>query len=164
MNWFNGVTLSLALTLSLGSLKFMYEYGVEVGTTKSDQIIEAYKEKINSLQDKIKKNQENIKVQVVTEYKDKVKVIVKKEKEYVYQATNDVPAQYTLSSGWVYLHDISATGGDYNSSFGTISSPSGIEDNQALRVIVENYGICRQNAQQLKSLQEFILKSSEVKN
>ena len=163
MNWFNGATLSLVLTLSLGSLKFMYDYGVEVGVAKGDMAIDAYKENINSLQDKIKKNQENIKVQVVTEYKDKIKVVVKKEKEYVYRATNDVPAEFNLSNGWVYLHDVAATGSDYNSSFGTISSSSGIKDNQALATVVENYGICRQNAQQLKSLQEYILKSSEIK-
>jgi hypothetical protein len=118
--------------------------------------IDAYREKINNLQNKIAKDQENVKIQVVTEYKDKIKTIIKKEKEYVYQATNDVPAQYTLSSGWVYLHDIAATGGDANSTLSANDSSSGVKDDTAVATIVQNYSICRQNSEQLKSLQTWL--------
>lgn len=159
MNWFNKASLSLSLILFLGSLKFMYDYGLEVGTSKSNMAIDAYREKINSLQDKIKKEEENVKIQVVTEYKDKIKTIVKKEKEYVYLANTSVPAEFNLSNGWVYLHDVAATGGDANSSFSSDGSSSGIKDNIALETIVENYAICRQNAEQLISLQKYISKT-----
>jgi len=162
MNWFNRATLSIALTISLASLKFMYNYGVEVGSTKSEMAIQAYIEKINSLQSDLKKKQKQVEVQVVTEYKTKIKTIVKKEKEYVYQATNDVPAQFNMSNGWVYLHDSAATGSDSDTTLSSDGSSSGIKDNQALGIIVENYSICRQNAEQLRALQEFISKT-EIK-
>jgi hypothetical protein len=159
----NKATLTLALTLSIISLKLSYNYGFHEGSKQSEEAINAYIEKIKSLEIDLEKKQKEVEIQVVTEYKDKIKTIVKKEKEYVYLANTSVPAEFNLSNGWVYLHDVAATGSDYNSSFGTISSSSGIKDNQALATVVENYGICRQNAQQLKSLQEYILKSSEIK-
>jgi phosphomannomutase len=156
MKWFNRKLLSVALAVSLGSLKFMYDYGVEVGKHQADQQIEAYLEKINSLQERLKKAQKNVNVQVVTQYVDRIKTIVKKEKEYVHEATNDVPSEFTVSVGWVYLHDIAATGGDADPTLSSNGSSSGIKDNIALATIVENYEICEQNSEQLKELQKWL--------
>lgn len=97
----------------------------------------------------------DVKTVVVTEYVDKIKVI--KEKEYVYRdKIVTVPSKCELSSGWVYLHDSVATGSDADTTRTTDDTSSGIKDTEALGVITENYGICKQNAEQLNSLQKWI--------
>jgi hypothetical protein len=108
------------------------------------------------LQAKLDASLSEVKVEVLTKYFDRVKVV--KEKEYVYieQAASVVPNQFQLSSGWVYLHDTVATGSDADPTRSADGTPSGIEDNQALGIITENYGICKQNAEQLESLQEWV--------
>lgn len=105
-----------------------------------------------------KKNQE-ISNKVVTEYVDRTNTI--REKEYVYRdvAQNTVPSQSVMSNGWVYTHDISATSGDADASRASDASPSGITDTTALVGIIGNYSRCQQNAQQLISLQQWILEN-----
>lgn len=96
-----------------------------------------------------------VKVEVVTEYVDRVKVV--KEKEYVYRdKIVTVPSKCELSDGWVRLHDASARGDDAGTTDFTDETPSGIRDTQALGTVIENYSICHQNAEQLKSLQQWI--------
>lgn len=97
-----------------------------------------------------------VKEVIVTKYVDRVKVI--KEKEYVYrdQAINVVPTKCELSSGWVWLHDASARGESADATRSADATPSGIKDTEALAVVTENYSIANLNAEQLKSLQEWV--------
>ena len=96
-----------------------------------------------------------VKVEVVTEYVDRVKVV--KEKEYVYRdKIVTVPSKCELSDGWVRLHDTSARGDDAGTTDFTDETPSGIRDTQALGTVIENYSICHQNAEQLKALQNWV--------
>lgn len=96
-----------------------------------------------------------VKVEVVTEYVDRVKVV--KEKEYVYRdKIVTVPSKCELSDGWVRLHDASARGSDAGTTDFTDETPSGIRDTQALGTVIENYSICHQNAEQLKALQAWV--------
>jgi len=149
---------SLAVSALIAAVRISYQLGIEEGKSQESVRIEAYLDKIHSLQIDLEKERNNIKTKVVNEYVDKIKTIVKKEKEYVYQAINDVPAQCNLSTGWIMLHNAAAEGSDIDSTITANGSPSGIEDNSALAAVVSNYSICRENAQQLISLQEFIIK------
>jgi hypothetical protein len=105
-----------------------------------------------------KKNTE-ISTQVVTEYVDRVNTI--REKEYVYRdiVKESVPAQYDMSNGWVYTHDLSATSGDADPARASDASPSGIKDNTTLLTIISNYATCQSNAEQLKQLQQWIIQN-----
>ena len=100
-----------------------------------------------------------ISTQVVTEYVDRVNTI--REKEYVYRdiVKDSVPAQYDLSNGWVYTHDLSATSGDADPARASDASPSGIKDNTTLLTIISNYATCQSNAEQLKQLQQWIIQN-----
>jgi len=104
----------------------------------------------------------NVKERIVTVYVDKIKIV--KEKEYVYrdQATNVVPSQYELSNGWVSLHDSSARGVDADATSSADGTPSGVKDNQALATVVENYGSCQANAEQLTSLQQYVREAKKA--
>ena len=108
-----------------------------------------------------KKNTE-ISTQVVTEYVDRVNTI--REKEYVYRdiVKESVPAQYDMSNGWVYTHDLSATSGDADPARASDASPSGIKDNTTLLTIISNYATCQSNAEQLKQLQQWIIQNKEA--
>ena len=94
---------------------------------------------------------------VVTEYVDRVNTI--REKEYVYldRVKNNVPSQFTMSNGWVYTHDASATSGDADATRSSDASPSTVKDTDALIGIIRNYAICQSNAVQLIELQRWII-------
>ena len=112
------------------------------------------------LQIKLKNEENNVKEKIVTEYVDKIQTVREKQYVYVQKAQDVVPAQHDLSSGWVYLHDhaASAESGDADNTRASDATSSGIKDNQALSTVVENYGICQQNTEQLKALQDYITK------
>ncbi|CAB4124280.1 hypothetical protein UFOVP49_118 [uncultured Caudovirales phage] len=136
----------------------VFGYGYIKGSHKADVELAAYASKFQALKIALDEEKANIKEKIVTEYVDRIEVV--KEKEYVYRekAKTSVPAQYTLSNGWVYLHDVSATGGNADDARTSDATASDVKDNQALGVVVENYSLCRQNAEQLISLQDYITK------
>jgi hypothetical protein len=98
---------------------------------------------------------------VVTKYVEKVKTIKQKEYVYVDNAQKFVPSIHNMSTGWVYLHDVSAQNGDAESSKSSDGTSSGVKDNQAIGTIVQNYSICRQNAEQLIQLQQWIIENQQ---
>lgn len=104
----------------------------------------------------------NVKERIITKYVDRVKVI--KQKEYIYreQATNNVPDRTELSNGWVYLHDSAAGNTDADSTRSADATGSGIEANQALATVTDNYAICHANAEQLTALQEYVREVQRV--
>lgn len=114
------------------------------------------------LQTKLTEEIANVKERVITKYVDRVRVI--KEKQYVYRdkATNAVPAQYELSNGWVHLHDAAATNTDADSTRSADGTTSGVKDNQALAIVADNYAACHANAEQLKSLQDYVREVQRV--
>lgn len=126
-----------------------------------DAANKAQKQVIESLTKAIKLEQQlsDVKATVVTEYVDRIKVVKEKETIYANAATTDVPSQFNVSNGWVYLHDTAATAGDADRARASDATTSDIKDNQALATIVTNYSVCLQNAQQLTSLQKWITDS-----
>lgn len=114
------------------------------------------------LQSKLTAEISNVKERVITKYVDRVKVI--KQKEYIYreQATNNVPDRTELSNGWVYLHDTAARGEDADSTRSSDATGSGVEANQALAVVTDNYAACKANAEQLTSLQQYVREVQQI--
>jgi hypothetical protein len=101
--------------------------------------------------------EENIKISdnVVTEYIDRTNTI--HEKEVIYrQAAGGLQPQHDLSNGWVHLHDAAARLVNPDMQLASDRSPSGIMDNSALAVVMSNYAVCKQNSEQLESLQKWI--------
>ena len=131
-------------------------YGYMKGSAKADLQITNLVAERNQLAVDLERRNTDISNTVVTEYVDRVNVIT--EKEYVYRdlAQNTVPSQYVMSNGWVYTHDISATGGDADPTRASDESPSGIKDNTTLVTIAANYATCERNAEQLIQLQRWI--------
>ena len=150
----------LALVFIVGGT---FAAGYKKGTEAGEVMIQKAANEAEQLKIELEKEQNNIKEKVVTEYVDKVKIV--KEKEYVLQqaATNNVPSQYNLSNGWVYIHDhaTSTQGGVPDPAATADATPSDVKDNQALLTILTNYSVCLQNAQQLIGLQNWVLETEK---
>ena len=144
--------LGLGLIL-VGVFTFGYMKGNAYAEAELQRFAAESSKKVAELE---KKNSE-ISGKVVTEYVDRTNTI--REKEYVYRdvAQKSVPSQSVLSNGWVFTHDASATNGDADATRSSDASPSGIKDNEALLTIISNYSRCQQNAQQLISLQKWVV-------
>lgn len=150
------ISVALVTALVVGPFWYGHTKGYDKAETKYKGQIEQLVTDATLLQSKLDAEIANIKVEIVTEYVDRVRTV--KEKEYVYikQAADVVPNQCELSDGWVYLHDASARGYDADTTRSSDDSPSGVEDNQALGRVVENYSTCEENRQQLIALQQFV--------
>lgn len=145
----------LAAAVSTGT----FFYGLHLGNQKSDAAIakfEAVKDKItnNAQQGSAKATDK-----VVTEYVDRVKRV--HDKEYVYNST-DVPSQYNLSQGWIYLHDQAAKGDDANKLLAMSPTPSLFKDSQIIKTVTHNYSTCHETEEQLKSLQSWITEQQKA--
>ena len=153
---FSVIPIQYKLLAILLLLVGVFGYGYMKGSHKADVELTAFANRAQAMQIALNTERANIKEKIVTQYVDRIEVV--KEKEYVYRekAKTVVPAQYTLSNGWVYLHDVSATGGNADDARTSDATASEIKENQALGVVVENYSICQQNAQQLVALQDYI--------
>lgn len=146
--------LALALMVS-GAFAAGYKKGTDAG----EVMVQQAANEAEQLKIELEKEQANIKERVVTEYQDRIVKV--KEREVVYQnaAENTVPGQFTLSNGWVYLHDTSVLGNELNPDLASDDTESTVRDNQALGTVLSNYSICLQNAQQLVSLQSWIIET-----
>jgi len=134
----------------------VFVFGYMKGSAYAEAELQRFAAKSQKQVAEMEKKNAEISNTVVTEYVDRVNTI--REKEYVYldRAKNNVPSQSTLSNGWVFTHDASATGSDADAALSSDASPSGIKDNEALFTIINNYNRCMQNSQQLISLQQWI--------
>lgn len=164
MNFFNVIPLPYkifaAVMLFFIVITSSIVYGYNKAENKYIAIIATYKSETELLQTKLNAALADVKVKVVTEYVDRIQTV--KEKEYVYRdKIINVPSKCELSSGWVHLHDASATGGDADPSRVSDETPSGVRDTEALDTVVGNYSICQQNAEQLKALQKWVLEAQK---
>ena len=133
--------------------------GYQKGTAQGEVMIQQAANEAEQLKIELEKEQQNIKERVVTEYVDKIKVVTQKETIYRDAAEKSVPGKFNLTNGWVYLHDTSVQGNELNPDMASDDTDSVIKDNQALGTVLSNYSICLQNAQQLVSLQSWILET-----
>ena len=142
----------------------VYQGGYKKGLAESEITIANYEKEVVKLEAKLQKKQIVTDVKIVTEYKDKVRVIKEKEIQYVDRATNDVVSVGTLSAGWVYVHDAAARGVYAETALSSDGTPSSIEDTEALAVVTENYSLCRMDQERLSKLQEWVTETHTAVN
>lgn len=107
-------------------------------------------------------------IEVVTKYVDRVSVVTEKADEIVREipiyVTKEADKHCTITDGWVFNHDRSAA---LSSSSPTRvpkapvnpnAATTGIELSDAAATITKNYEQCSKVMEQLKSLQEWVLK------
>ena len=107
-------------------------------------------------------------IQIVTEYVDRVKVIEKEK--IVYQTKIDevlnekIIANYPIPNGFIRLHNSAAEGTIPGGPRNSDEEPSSIKINQVTDVVVDNYLMCRENTEQLLSLQAWIREQEKLFN
>ena len=153
---FGMIPLPYKLLAGAALILGVFVFGYMKGSAYAEAELQRFAAKNATLTADMEKKNSEISTQVVTQYVDRVNTI--REKEYVYRdvAKTVVPSQSVLSNGWVFTHDISATGSDADATRSSDASPSGIKDNEALFTIIGNYSTCMQNAEQLRNLQQWI--------
>ena len=111
----------------------------------------------------LKKEQAMVREVVKVEYVDRVTKIKEKETKIIEAASEAVPGQYDLSNGWVHAHNAAASPAiDLDMNLAADNTSSFVRDNVALQTVVENYSICLQNAQQLSSLQKYLIEVNKT--
>jgi len=154
----------IPLPYKLLALAFMligaFGYGYVKGSARAEAEIARFANEAKDLEIKLKNEENNIKEKIVTEYVDKIQTVKEKQYVYVKQAQEVVPAQFNMSNGWVYFHDYvaSSQGGNADPTRLADATSSDVKDNQALATVVDNYGTCKQNSEQLIALQDYIKK------
>jgi len=145
------IKIGVAAIALVGAAGFGYMKGSEKSTIALANYKANAEEQISDLKDEIIRISDNVTVQ----YVDRTNTII--EKQTIYRdAVAQVAPQYDLSNGWIHLHDAAARLANPNMELAADSSPSGVMDTTALAVVMNNYGICRQNADQLKALQGWV--------
>lgn len=131
-------------------------YGYMKGSAHAEVELANYRAAAEQQISELKTQNAQISDNVVTEYVDRTNTI--REKEVIYrEATGRMEPQYDLSNGWIHLHDTAAKLANPDMALASDKSPSGVMDNAALAVVISNYAVCRQNAEQLASLQKWII-------
>jgi hypothetical protein len=145
----------LAVVLLVGGA---FGAGYKKGIAQGEVEIQRAANEAEELSIALKKEQAMIREVVKVEFVDRVTKIKEKETKIVEAAANAVPGQYDLSNGWIHTHNASASPTlELDMNLAADPSSSFVRDNQALQTIAENYSICLQNAQQLSSLQKYII-------
>lgn len=115
-----------------------------------------------------KREAESAKVttQVVTKYIDRV-TVVKETSDATVKAipkliSQDADAKCDVPNGFVMLHDSAAKGEVPDTSGSSNEAASGVKISEVGQTVTENYGTCHQNAEQLKSLQEWIKSQQKI--
>lgn len=107
-------------------------------------------------------------VKVITKYVTKIVEVEKHGQEIqsqipTYVTSND-NARCVINTGFVRIHN-SAAGEEIPDTSGvTNETPSGVALSTVASTVAGNYTSCRANAEQLKSLQEWVLKQEKVMN
>lgn len=160
MNLFAAVPLPYRL-LALALLAVaLVGFGWIKGAAHATEALEAAAVKQSLTAARIRNRQAEATAQVVTQYVDRVKVvreagatIVKEVPVYV---TQDADADCRINRGFVRLHDAAAAGRIPEPAGNSDAAPAGIALSAAASTVADNYGRCRENAEQLIALQEWV--------
>ena len=131
-------------------------YGYNKGSARADVVIAQYNAAKAALANSIQEVQIKVVDRIITQYVDKVRVIHDNGVHNEQIATDVVPDKQQLSNGWVRTHDASAAGRNADATSSADATPSGVEANQALGTVVNNYSSCQETRQQLISLQDWV--------
>jgi hypothetical protein len=150
-----------AVLIVIGAFVFGYMKGMRVGEDKIKLFQAEAKAKYEKLQHDLEVAKNTVNTKIVTEYVDKIIYITKWRTKNV-EIIKEVPSNCELSSGWVHVHDASASGTDADRTSAADGTSSGIKDTEALETVVDNYGACAANTEKLKSWQKWYTEQQTV--
>jgi hypothetical protein len=114
----------------------------------------------------VKARQAEATAKVVTEYVDRIKVVREKGDTITKEVPVYVPVQADaacrINRGFVRLHDAAATNELPEPATDVDAPAPGIALSTVAATVADNYRICHENAEQLKALQQWIMRMEDV--
>jgi len=110
----------------------------------------------------LKQKESEVTTKVITKYIDRVTVVKEINNEITKYVTNEVDSKCQLPNSFSVLHDAAAKNELPNPTGAVDAKASEVKLSKATSTIIANYGICYQNAEQLKSLQEWVLEQRRL--
>jgi hypothetical protein len=110
----------------------------------------------------LKQKEAEVSTKVVTKYIDKITVVKEKNNEIAKYINKDADAKCELPISFGVLHDAAAKNELPDSTRATDARASDVKLSEATSTIVNNYGACNQNTEQLKALQEWIREQQKL--
>lgn len=150
-----------AIMIVLGAFIFGYMKGIAVGNQKIKLFEAKATAQYQELRAAYEKAKNNVNEKVVKEYVDRIIYVTKWRTKNV-EVIKHVKDTCELSNGWVHVHDSSAAGRDADSSVAADDTSSGIEATEVLETVVDNYGACAANAEQVKAWQKWYTEQQAV--
>lgn len=146
----------LVLGIVIAFLSAIFTVGYIKGSAKGNEKILKLERDSQKISADYEKKLSEKKVEIVTQYVDRVITVKQKEKEYVHLATDVVANdELKIPSGWVKVLDGSAT--NKNVSVEEASNPTPFESKEkVLPVVVGNYSLYHQCRANLTALQNLI--------
>lgn len=132
-----------------------YWKGRQDGWDKRDEIAATEAREAQRLYERTAAVRARITREIGTAYRDKVRVIVQ-DREVIREIK--VPDRCELSVEWVRLHDTAA---GFPDAAGRVDGTA--EAASAIETVSDNYLACRENAERLKSLQEWITRQARTR-
>ena len=111
---------------------------------------------------KLKQQEAEVTTKVVTKYIDKITVVKETNNEIAKYINQDADAKCQLPVSFSVLHDAAAKNELPDSTRATDARASDVKLSEATTTVVGNYGICNQNSEQLKALQQWIREQQKL--
>lgn len=131
----------------------MYGGAKEEGRTATK--IAVYKTEAQELRAELATAQKEVDVRVVTEYRDRLQE-VEVERVVLQEVVKEVPVQYPLSNGWIYVHNSAVAGTIALDEKAMDATPSNVFDAEALPIIIDNYQTCKVNGARHNALIDWV--------
>lgn len=104
----------------------------------------------------LKQKEAEVSTKVVTKYIDKIQVVKETNNAISKFVTNEADSKCQLPNSFSVLHDAAAKNELPDSAGASDERTSDVKLSEATSTVIENYGICHQNIEQLKGLQEWV--------
>lgn len=110
----------------------------------------------------LKQQEAEVTTKVVTKYIDKIQVVKETNNVISKYVTNEADGKCQLPNSFSVLHDAAAKNELPDPARATDASTSDVKLSEATKTIVDNYGICNQNTEQLKALQDWVSEQKKL--
>jgi hypothetical protein len=144
---------------SIGVLLFsVYMIGGSANEESWQKKVLAQKAEIAEL----KQKEAEVTTKVVTKYIDRIQVVKEQGNEIIKYVTTDGDSKCELPVSFSVLHDAAAKNELPDPARATDETTSEVKLSEATTTIVTNYGICNQNTEQLKALQDWVSEQKKL--
>jgi hypothetical protein len=104
----------------------------------------------------LKQKEAEVSTKVITKYIDKIQTVKETNNAISKFVTNEADSKCQLPNSFSVLHDAAAKNELPDSAGASDARTSDVKLSEATSTVIENYGICHQNIEQLKGLQEWV--------